>query len=73
MSPPKYGIGHQIMVEEGWAWPQTLCVASDSHSNHYGMNSTRKPSTIQAAPASPEHILISHRWRWMLGNPRCQD
>jgi len=36
MSPPQYGIGHQIMVEEGFAWPQTLCVASDSHSNHYG-------------------------------------
>jgi len=30
------GIGHQLMVEEGHAWPGTLCVASDSHSNHYG-------------------------------------
>jgi homoaconitase/3-isopropylmalate dehydratase large subunit len=30
------GIGHQIMSEEGLAWPGTLCVASDSHSNHYG-------------------------------------
>lgn len=29
-------IGHQRMVEEGFAWPGTLCVASDSHSNHYG-------------------------------------
>lgn len=37
-SPPKHGIGHQIMVEEGFAWPGTLCVASDSHSNHYGTN-----------------------------------
>ncbi|RFU72118.1 hypothetical protein TARUN_10141, partial [Trichoderma arundinaceum] len=27
---------HQIMVEEGHAWPGTLTVASDSHSNHYG-------------------------------------
>lgn len=30
------GIGHQIMVEEGFAWPGTLVVASDSHSNMYG-------------------------------------
>ncbi|KAF3922644.1 hypothetical protein ABW21_db0201400 [Orbilia brochopaga] len=30
------GIGHQIMVEEGYAWPGTMMVASDSHSNHYG-------------------------------------
>ncbi|EPS39565.1 hypothetical protein H072_6723 [Dactylellina haptotyla CBS 200.50] len=30
------GIGHQIMIEEGYAWPSTLTVASDSHSNVYG-------------------------------------
>ncbi len=30
------GIGHQIMVEEGFAWPGTMVVASDSHSNHLG-------------------------------------
>ncbi|KAK2022575.1 homoaconitase [Colletotrichum zoysiae] len=30
------GIGHQVMLEEGHAWPGTLCVASDSHSNTYG-------------------------------------
>lgn len=30
------GIGHQIMVEEGYAWPGSLVVASDSHSNMYG-------------------------------------
>ena len=29
-------IGHQIMVEQGYAWPGTLAVASDSHSNMYG-------------------------------------
>ena len=34
--PAGRGIGHQIMVEEGYAWPNTLCVASDSHSNMYG-------------------------------------
>jgi len=30
------GIGHQIMCDEGYAWPNTLVVASDSHSNMYG-------------------------------------
>ncbi|KAF3804411.1 Homoaconitase [Colletotrichum gloeosporioides] len=30
------GIGHQIMVENGFAWPGTVTVASDSHSNMYG-------------------------------------
>ncbi|SPQ27380.1 45210311-c543-4651-9f01-3e3b37a97e15 [Thermothielavioides terrestris] len=34
--PAGRGIGHQIMVEEGYAWPGTLAVASDSHSTHYG-------------------------------------
>ncbi|OTA98691.1 hypothetical protein M426DRAFT_325765 [Hypoxylon sp. CI-4A] len=34
--PAGRGIGHQIMIEEGYAWPGTLTVASDSHSNMYG-------------------------------------
>ncbi len=34
--PAGRGIGHQIMVEEGYAFPLKLCVASDSHSNTYG-------------------------------------
>lgn len=34
--PAGRGIGHQIMIEEGYAWPQTLVVASDSHANMYG-------------------------------------
>ena len=34
--PAGRGIGHQIMVEEGYAFPGTLAVASDSHSNMYG-------------------------------------
>jgi len=34
--PAGHGIGHQIMVEEGYAWPGTIAVASDSHSNMYG-------------------------------------
>ncbi|MGC9513406.1 MAG: homoaconitase [Fidelibacterota bacterium] len=34
--PAGYGIGHQIMCEQGYAFPGTLVVASDSHSNMYG-------------------------------------
>lgn len=34
--PVGRGIGHQIMVEEGFAWPGTMVVASDSHAIHYG-------------------------------------
>ena len=34
--PAGRGIGHQIMCEEGYAWPGTVAVASDSHSNMYG-------------------------------------
>lgn len=30
------GIGHQIMVEEGYVTPGSMVVASDSHSNLYG-------------------------------------
>ena len=34
--PAGRGIGHQIMIEEGFVKPGGLCVASDSHSNTYG-------------------------------------
>tara|TARA_B110000438_G_C15791752_1_gene640980 strand:+ start:36 stop:2009 length:1974 start_codon:yes stop_codon:yes gene_type:complete len=34
--PSGRGIGHQVMCEEGYAWPGTMAVASDSHSNMYG-------------------------------------
>ncbi|KAI9512968.1 hypothetical protein F5148DRAFT_1273385 [Russula earlei] len=34
--PAGTGIGHQVLVEEGYAFPHTLTVASDSHSNMYG-------------------------------------
>ena len=35
-SPAGSGIVHQVMVENGFAFPGTLVVASDSHSNMYG-------------------------------------
>ena len=34
--PAGRGIGHQIICEEGYAWPGSLVVASDSHANMYG-------------------------------------
>lgn len=34
--PAGRGIGHQLMVEEGFVLPGSLVVASDSHSNLYG-------------------------------------
>ena len=34
--PAGRGIGHQIMIEEGHAFPGQMAVASDSHSNMYG-------------------------------------
>jgi len=34
--PPGTGIGHQIMVEQGYVQPGAFIVASDSHANMYG-------------------------------------
>ncbi|MFQ5748736.1 MAG: homoaconitase [Planctomycetota bacterium] len=34
--PAGRGIGHQVMAEEGYAWPGSFVCASDSHSNLYG-------------------------------------
>ncbi len=34
--PAGRGIGHQVMIEEGYVKPGGFCVASDSHSNTYG-------------------------------------
>ena len=34
--PAGRGIGHQVMIEEGYIWPGKMVVASDSHSNIYG-------------------------------------
>ena len=34
--PPGRGIGHQVMIEEGYVTPGSFVVASDSHSNMYG-------------------------------------
>lgn len=34
--PAGSGISHQVMIEEGYVTPGSMCVGSDSHSNIYG-------------------------------------
>ncbi|KFH47646.1 Homoaconitase-like protein [Hapsidospora chrysogenum ATCC 11550] len=50
--PAGHGIGHQVMVEELYAWPGTLCVASDSHSNMYGGVGTLGTALVRTDAAS---------------------
>jgi homoaconitate hydratase len=46
------GIGHQIMIEEGYCWPNEVCVASDSHSNMYGGVGTLGTPVVRTDAAS---------------------
>ncbi|KPM43310.1 Homoaconitase, mitochondrial [Neonectria ditissima] len=46
--PAGYGIGHQIMVEELFVWPGKMCVASDSHANHYSGISALGTAIVRA-------------------------
>lgn len=61
--PAGRGIGHQIMVEEGYAWPGTLVVASDSHSNHYGGVSCLGTPVVRTDAAS---IWATGRTWWQI-------
>jgi D-alanyl-D-alanine dipeptidase len=54
--PAGRGIGHQVMVEEGYVLPGTFVVGSDSHSNLYG------------GPRRPRHPRRPHRRRRHLGH-----
>jgi homoaconitate hydratase len=69
--PPSGRGGHQIMIEEGYTWPGTVTVASDSHANSYGAmasiftNSTVRrrehlghgPDMVAAAPYRQGHLI----------------
>ncbi|RWA06720.1 hypothetical protein EKO27_g8390 [Xylaria grammica] len=58
--PAGRGIGHQIMIEEGYAWPGTLTVASDSHSNMYrGVAALGTPVTWWQIPPIAKVTLTS--------------
>ena len=61
--PAGRGIGHQIIVEEGYAWPGTLVVASDSHSNMYGGLSSLGTPVVRTDAAS---IWATGRTWWQI-------
>ncbi|KAK0386596.1 hypothetical protein NLU13_6431 [Sarocladium strictum] len=61
--PAGRGIGHQIMVEEGYAWPGTMVVASDSHSTHYGAVGCLGTPVVRTDAAS---ILATSRTWWQI-------
>lgn len=49
--PAGYSIGHQVMVEELFVWPGTLCVGSDSHSNMYGALASLRVALVRTDAA----------------------
>ena len=57
--PAGRGIGHQIMIEEGFAFPGTLAVASDSHSNMYGGVGCLGTPVVRTDAASVSHLFRS--------------
>ncbi|PFH62241.1 hypothetical protein XA68_14520 [Ophiocordyceps unilateralis] len=61
--PAGRGIGHQIMVEEGYAWPGTMVVASDSHSNHLGGIGCLGTPVVRTDAAS---IWVTSRTWWQI-------
>ena len=61
--PAGRGIGHQVMVEEGYAWPGTMAVASDSHSNHYGGVGCLGTAVVRTDAAS---IWATSRTWWQI-------
>lgn len=61
--PAGRGIGHQVMCEEGYAWPGTMAVASDSHSTHYGGVSCLGTPVVRTDSAS---VWATGRTWWQL-------
>lgn len=61
--PAGRGIGHQIMVEEGYAWPNTLAVASDSHANMYGGVACLSTALVRSDASS---IFATGRTWWKI-------
>ena len=61
--PAGRGIGHQIMCEEGYVWPGTMVVASDSHSNMYGGLSCLGTPIVRTDAAS---IWATGRTWWQI-------
>lgn len=66
--PAGRGIGHQIMVEEGYAWPGTVAVASDSHSNMYGGIGCLGTPVVRTDAAS----IWATGWTWFQIPPQAK-
>lgn len=61
--PAGKGIGHQIMVEEGYAFPGTLAMASDSHATSYGGLGSLGIAVVRTDAAS---IWATQRTWWQV-------
>ena len=61
--PAGKGIGHQIMIEEGYAFPGTLAVASDSHATSYGGLGSLGIAVVRTDAAS---IWATQRTWWQV-------
>jgi homoaconitate hydratase len=61
--PAGRGIGHQIMMEEGYVLPGTYVVASDSHSNIYGALSALGTPVVRTDAAA---IWATGRTWWQV-------
>ncbi|KDN67785.1 putative homoaconitase [Colletotrichum sublineola] len=61
--PAGRGIGHQIVTEQGYAWPGNMAVASDSHSTHYGGISCLGTPVVRTDAAS---IWATGRTWWQI-------
>ena len=61
--PPGTGIGHQVMVEEGYVTPSSMVVASDSHANLYGAIAALGTPVVRTDAAS---IWATGRTWWQI-------
>ncbi len=61
--PAGTGIGHQVMIENGYIKPGGFCVASDSHSNMYGAMSAVGTPVVRTDAAA---IWATGRFWWQI-------
>ena len=59
--PAGRGIGHQVMCEEGYAFPGTMVVASDSHSNMYGGLGSLGTPVVRTDRVRPTSVVRADR------------
>jgi len=61
--PAGTGIGHQVMLENGYVKPDGFCVASDSHSNMYGAVGAMGTPVVRTDAAA---IWATGRFWWQI-------